>query len=482
MRVRRIYIIDDIFTRDGCESQLRDFKNEFLGKLDVELDGYAFETSADMVTQVQTAVDSAITGQYDLVILDVYFGSVGSRKSRLGLDVALPRLHARGIPVIVLSSVKEFEATVDNIQEVQAYGTCYLSSTQLHLLPNCIARLVRPEREQSAAFDFGFRFREEEEITKRKKAEAAFDQLMRKKGSRLLELPLCAPVSNFLGSPPLPLSEKNGDKLFKAVSTDGTALAVRYEGTALTAKWVANEIRLAGNFSSIRHHYFQEMVRIEHTAELDQKHFRSFYQAGLECFASTRRSHLENIIAVVESTVAWLQSLSLEPTLRLSHVSLLPVVLDRSGIDRFGRRKVIAVLEKETDPVAIRDLLRALEVPDREREVLLDLAHLRGADLLSGIEVMGQHADYYPDALREIKEFAAEVNARQLSTHCRLDPGIYRSLDFYSGLTMQGDIPGMDECLGGGDFTGLVEHFGVLGPVYSFGMACGVERLLAHIS
>jgi histidyl-tRNA synthetase len=473
-----VYVIHDLFERSEVgEQQLRDFRSDYLPS--VQLDAYLFDRARPMREQVEEAVNEAIQRRPDLVLLDVYFGPVRDAASRMGIDLALPRLVATRLPVIIVSALEDQKQVLANIHEAQRTGQVrYLASDRLELLPDYVEAMFSVLPEEHAAIDYGFRYRQQEEIDARRKVQDTFDRLARAAGSRALEIPLVAPVSNFLGKPPRPLSEKHSNKLFTTVTTDGRAMTVRYEGTVLTAKWVASQARRGGGFREAKYHYFQEMVRVETSTELDTKHFRSFYQAGIEAFASDTGTHRNNTADLIHLAIQFLEQIGLKPTIRLSHVSLLPAVLKELHLDPFATRRIIGALEKEPDANKVAETLHACGASGSGAELLRDMALRRGSSMDDAVRFLDAHRDRYAEALAQFEDLRGRLREKGVLNQTRFDPGIYRSLDFYSGITMQGDVEGMLECMGGGDFTGLVESFGVLGPVYSFGLAAGVERLL----
>ena len=482
-----VYVIDDVFQAGpGDDSAIEDFGSRLLPGMRV--DAYRFRRTEPMRPQVEDATRKAIAtsltrnvgGDRLVVVLDVYFGAVGSPSARLGLDVALPLLVEAGIPVVVFSSLDVHDqAFLDNLFSSQRFEQVrYLSTERSSSLVDFVRVLVSSV-DQRALVGGGFRYREQEEIDQRSDVEAIFDAACRSFGSRRLDLPLVAPVSNFVGSAPRPLSEPHAGRLFKAVTPEGTALGVRYEGTALAAKWAASQLRLMHSPYSARFHYFQEMVRVEETTELDNRHWRSFHQAGLETFSTVPDQHARDVGDTIIATVEILLALSRTPTLRFSHVKLLPLVFEDAGLDRHTKRKIISLMESASLE-RVRTTLAEYAVPEATRDLLLGMASTRGMSLPEGLRAVDELDARFGPAVAEISALVGYVAQQRPATLdvCKLDVGIYRSLDFYSGVTMQGDVEGVAECLGGGAFTGLVESFGAPGPVYAFGMAIGVDRLL----
>ncbi len=489
-----VYVINDHFaTWCSGEEELAEFANEHL--LGMNVDGFIFNAANDMKPQVIEAVQAAIRSKPDIVVLDVYFGDVGDPSARLGIDIALPMLVETNIPVVVLSALDDNDKIIKNIHDTSIAGNVrYLSSTDIKDLKAFIEASIEISEDDRASVDRGFRYWRASEIKRREKLRSIFEKHSEAVSSEVLELPLIAPANNFLGSHFRPLPEKQSNKLFSSVTTDGRAMTVRYEGTALTAKLVADELK--SQPYNKKFNYFQEMVRVEASKDLDAKHFRSFYQAGLEAFTTDKEIHHQNVADVLKFTAKFLRDLGLEPKLRLSHLSILTNVLDvllafgkegnvkvdtkgeEISLDDFAKRRIVGAMEKGSIE-DVEETLRVCQVAEPYSSLLIELAKLRDSDLVDGVEFLKAHPDLFGEAHEDLNVVVSKLAESDMLSTCRFDPGIYRSLAFYSGITMQGDVPGMTECLGGGDFAGLVESFGPIGPVYSFGMAVGVERLLA---
>ena len=122
-------------------------------------------------------------------------------------------------------------------------------------------------------------------------------------------------------------------------------------------------------------------------------------------------------------------------------------------------------------------------LPDKNLvKLLIDLKTIQSkmVSIQDGIKILRNSGIYKEEDLRELFEIE---NLSSKWNNCCFDPGIHRSLSFYSGITLQGDFVLSDgeiqkEAFGGGGFTGMVESFGYYKPVYSFGLAFGVERLM----
>lgn len=323
----------------------------------------------------------------------------------------------------------------------------------------------------------GFNYRLKDEILARQKLQSIFNRLSENYNSTPIELPLVAPTWCFIGKTPKPLNERQSHKLLIGHLPDGNSVAVRYEGTSLTAQMVAANILNNSSILNARYHYFQEMVRLEYNHELDDKHLRSFYQAGLEMFALTKEEHSRNKIELIEVMSKFLSKINKDYCIRISHVGIIKSLLEPMKIKDYDKRRIIGFLEKYQAEELFK-LLQKLQLPKTIGKILLEMAHLSACKMNEGIKLLEKYPEYFNQVQADLNYIQENLNEKVLA-NCKFDGGIHRSLDFYSGIVFQCDIGSMVECIGGGEFTGLVEAYGVHDKnVYSIGMAAGVERLL----
>ena len=504
---RKIMLLDELCTKD--DTGLLHFNVLFNKSSSVRLDTYWFESSnldeTDYQREIDIAVNKVINEQFDAVLLNLI-----EDDKKMSLKYALPKLYNNGIPVIVFSDSFQNQEIFANVAtEILRKGKIILiNSTQLSFLHEYVESLFHA-KENFAKFNYGFEYRHEDKIESREIIQGYFNKNAKDIGSKRIEIPLIAPVKNFLADndSPRPLRAKDSNKLFAGVANDGIALSVRYEGTALVAKWVANELR-EKNGETFLFHYFQEMVRVEFTQELDENHYRSFFQAGLELFTIDYKQHLENI----DKTIQMINNFTndLDPSygvkIRISHVYILNKLFEKylpeniyklrgekykdldaaqkkrlCSNNRYVKNKLVEAMEKGLMD-DLNNILENLEVVEIKGILrILKEAQLKEMSVSEGIKILRESNEYTEDDIRDLLEIEQKSSKWK---NCYFDPGIHRSLGFYSGITMQGDLIGPDgkiykEVLGGGEFTGMVESFSYYEkPVYSFGLAYGVERLM----
>ena len=174
--------------------------------------------------------------------------------------------------------------------------------------------------------------------------------------------------------------------------------------------------------------------------------------------------------------VSFLSDLGERPRIRISHVDVVQAPLKRANLKDYDKRRIIGFMENHQ----LKDLLNYLikiNIDKNIGNILLDVAHLKICRLDSAIKLLSKYPDLYSNVVEDLIKLNSTLDNNSLSK-CWFDGGIYRSLDFYSGIVFQCDLNSMLECVGGGEFTGLVESFGARQTVNSIGMAAGVKRLM----
>jgi len=515
-----VFVINDEFTSPSAEatrSPFDDFREDVLAGFDAA--AYLFPPDTEEWNderwreELDRAVLAAQASTPDVVLLDVHFGEYG--KARLGVHHALPGLLAAGFPVIVFSRL---EAGSDIYAQIQRQPGIvrFLPSERLGELAEHIQAVRSFGARAKTEVGLGFGFRDTAAIQQRKEVEEVFERVMTDAHCEAIEVPLVTYVEDFIGPVPRPIASKSSNRLFSSVVPEGRAMAIRYEGTALVSKFVASQLlsnEVRPEQRSWRYSYFQEMVRVEAPEELDSRHFRAFFQAGWEMFTTEAHSLARNTADCLVTALLFARELGLKARVRVSDVRLLETLLNELRVYRKGaaeavelnkheRRMLVAELEKEPEERDLEAAMRRVGLGEASAaaQLIVEMSRHQECPLAEGIEFVKRVAkgrSSFEDAARDLAAIAEELRHRATEKEVLFDPGVYRSLNFYSGATFQGDLvddmgvvlfrpdPSGDkkrnlkgrEWLGGGVFTGLVESFGVTGPVFSVGAAAGVERL-----
>jgi histidyl-tRNA synthetase len=309
------------------------------------------------------------------------------------------------------------------------------------------------------------------------KAESKFDAFALELKSELIWLPLLNPVDTFVGETCRPLNEKNSVRLLSAALPCGMSVALRYEGTSPATRYAVERINEgATDFDC---HYMQPMIRIEPSAELDHRHFREFIQFGAERFTTNPLKRIVNFSQMASLNIGFLESLGLNPTFRVSHTGLIAGCLEQCSIDNFAIKRIATVMESGS----ISDIAKTLKqcgINDKAQKNLLLLAETRETPISNCIETLTQLEGSFGHTLltREFEDLITALANENILENCLFDPGINRSLGFYTGFTLQIDVPGVREIAGGGEYSEMVTAFGAKKEVFASGSAIGIERVI----
>jgi len=323
----------------------------------------------------------------------------------------------------------------------------------------------------------GFPFRFVEEIKRRRKIQSHFALICEKYGFEEIEIPLICPFKEIIGHPPLPLRYEDIFRVFQGTlfynhkQTRGT---VRYEGTTPIASLVSSwGFRRKTSYS---YHYFQEMIRLENCDDCNEKKQKAFFQIGLETFSKKYEHHLEKTIDVISIIAELFAFLDLKPKIRFSHVSLVEKNLLRNGFDVIQRKKIVTLLEQK-DFVKLHFTLNKMKAPKEVVKSLLEMAKMADVSVDEGRKYLKRLQ--LNRAYKELEKICMGLVERGIDEESlRFDAGIHRDLNFYSGLIFHIDANGISEVAGGGDFSKLVNHFGVKETIHAVGLAAGYEKLL----
>lgn len=258
---------------------------------------------------------------------------------------------------------------------------------------------------------------------------------------------------------------------FRLFDLDGALLALRPEMTLPIARLVAT--RLAGEPGPFRIRYVADVYR-EHASLRGEA--RQFTQAGVELLGVNGAASDAEVVTMLAEALA--AAGLRELTVGIGTVEVLGALLSaaggtpewRAGMRSAAHRGDLVGMERLTriegvDPVAAEALRRlpriggGAEAIDRCREAV---APAGCAGALDGIESTWR--------LLEATGVAGRV---------RIDFGILRSFDYYTGLILEAYAPGLGLPLGGGGrYDDVLARFDA--PMPAAGFAISLERL--HIA
>ncbi|MCE1226355.1 MAG: ATP phosphoribosyltransferase regulatory subunit [Geobacteraceae bacterium] len=245
-----------------------------------------------------------------------------------------------------------------------------------------------------------------------------------------------------------------------AIPPDSTPQIARIVATRLKDKPLPHRISYAGRV--LRH------------AELQSGRSREIMQAGVELIGlDSPEADAEMVAMAVEvMNAAKLRDFKVD----LGQVAFCQGVFEASGL-------VGAPLQLIRQAVALKDsstvemLLGQYPVSEASRRELLALPRLFG-----GCEVLEEAGQIVQNqrsrlALENIKEVVAILGLHGVSNCLTIDLGETRGLDYHTGLTFEGFVPGIGDALfSGGRYDDLIGRYGFDAPATGF--TCNLFSLM----
>ncbi|MBA4370673.1 MAG: ATP phosphoribosyltransferase regulatory subunit [Coriobacteriaceae bacterium] len=258
---------------------------------------------------------------------------------------------------------------------------------------------------------------------------------------------------------------------FRLLDVDGSLLALRPEMTVPIARLVA--MRLSAEEGPQRLRYAADVYR-EHESLRGEA--RQFTQVGVELVGASGPAADAEVIAVL---VDALDAAGLaEFTVSVGTVAVLRAVLEASGAPAPWRAEVMEAAHGRN--LVALDRLAGLEgLPGQVASAVREVPRLRGG--AEAIDACRTHAAACgcAAALDDLAATWRLLDAAGVQDSVRVDFGVMRAFDYYTGLVIEAYAPGLGVPLGGGGrYDGVLARFGT--PAPAAGFALGLERV--HIA
>jgi ATP phosphoribosyltransferase len=255
---------------------------------------------------------------------------------------------------------------------------------------------------------------------------------------------------------------------FRLFDSDGTLLALRPEMTLPIARLVST--RLAGEPGPYRICYTADVFR-EHASLRGEA--REFTQAGIEFLGSNGPASDAEIISVLADALA--AAGLRDYTIGVGTVAVLRALLRAAGGDAEWCDAVMRAAH-DRDLVAIDRLSRVEGIDAGAGAAVRELPRIGG-----GREAIDRCRDVLSPAgcaesLDALDETWALLEATGVADRVRIDFGILRSFDYYTGLIVEAYAPGLGVPLGGGGrYDEVLAAYG--SPMPAAGFALTLERV-----
>jgi histidyl-tRNA synthetase len=274
------------------------------------------------------------------------------------------------------------------------------------------------------------------------------------------------------------LAEADDDE----ASTKG---AMRFDLTVPLARYVAmRERELAFPF---RRYQIQRVWRGE-TPQANKGRFREFYQCDIDIIGREKLSYLAEaeIPAVIYRVFREMQIG--EFLIRINNRKALRGMLQKHGVSDQVAPEVLRVLDKleKIGPNEVAHGLSPLITTDGARDLLHFLSDVREAkDPIGEMKALGGGPnELYDQGLQELEAVTKAISDFGVpDSACRLDLGVVRGLDYYTGTIYETSLVGHPELgsiCSGGRYDDLASYFTDT-KLPGVGISIGLTRLFSKL-
>ncbi len=255
--------------------------------------------------------------------------------------------------------------------------------------------------------------------------------------------------------------------------------ALRFDLTIPLARYVAQHYgRLIFPF---RRYQIQPVWRGERP---QAGRYRQFYQCDIDIIGSETLSltHDAEIIAITHQLFT---KMDIGPfTIRINNRKMLQGLLNNFGIDSqettHQAMKIIDDLEKMPREKTIEELTK-LNITPENINILLDLFTKNiTLEALKNLDISA----LFKEGVAELSEVIQTVRMQNIpETSCKIDLGIARGLDYYTGTvyeTTLDDFPELGSICSGGRYENLAGNF-INKKLPGVGISIGLSRLLPQL-
>lgn len=311
-----------------------------------------------------------------------------------------------------------------------------------------------------------------EEMRERKEVENTLRNVFENYAFQEVQTPLFEDLKLFTTKS----GEEIVNQLYNFKDKSERELALRPEITAPIARLYLNELQKTAK--PIKLYYFGSCFRYERP---QKGRFRQFWQFGCELIGAKSPEGEAEVIAMCNNS---LEELGISSEININHLGIIRGLFKHFDIDSLTQREIMIIIDKGDKELLKESLIGENPViKDKElNKVLMKLIDMVGdSTILKDIKDLVSPYDEAKEALVEFEELVKTLESFQV-TNYKLNLGVARGLDYYTGIVFEVYVPGLGaqkQVCGGGTYS-LIKLFGGE-EVVSTGFAFGFDRLMNAI-
>ncbi|GAW67746.1 ATP phosphoribosyltransferase [Geoanaerobacter pelophilus] len=218
--------------------------------------------------------------------------------------------------------------------------------------------------------------------------------------------------------------------------------------------------------------------RVLRQAQMQSGKSREIFQSGVELIGLDSPEADAEMVAMAVEVLKNLGFTGFK--IDLGQVEFYRGIMDASGLSVEVQKQLQEAISKK-EVSAVRTILESAGAPDRVKEEIALLPRLYG-----GREVLQEARKIAGNerSLRALGNLAQVVDILDIygvAEHLTIDLGEIRGLDYHSGITFEGFVPGVGEAIcSGGRYDDLTAKYGY--PAHATGFAFNILALLSSMS
>jgi ATP phosphoribosyltransferase regulatory subunit len=218
--------------------------------------------------------------------------------------------------------------------------------------------------------------------------------------------------------------------------------------------------------------------RVLRQAQMQSGRSREIFQSGVELIGLDSPEADAEMVAMAVEVLKDLGFSGFK--IDLGQVAFYRGIMEASGLSPFVQRQLQEAIAKK-DVSAARAILENEKVSDRIREEIELLPRLHGGRAVLDQASRSVSNDRSKRALDNLAQALEILDIYGVSEHLTVDLGEIRGLDYHTGITFEGFVPGVGEAVcSGGRYDDLTAKYGF--PAPATGFAFNIMALLAPLS